>query len=380
MPSSPQAGPSRLKQQRTDDSDLGVASTRSVVRDEKVWFDDGNVVVCAAARDGGDGLLYGFRCHASVLAARSPVLKARLELAGADDDMLDGARCIDLNDAWEDVRDLMRMLYGFMSIAFERRCNDTVALIAGSLRLATKYEMDDILLRLVPLLERDWPSRYTEWQRGEVELRRRHEEQKAAARSNNIPFVPDAQQDPAAVVQVAQQARIRSVLPAAFYELCRRDIGDGTAHRPLDASRLSRDDFQRITIGRERIAAAARRLFVDELDRSLLNDRLPLANGERCLRAGQNERNRQPACCRPLYAWWHEVAGRGTPYFSPKDPFVAVTRACAFLLTRDGAGGSLVQVQACATCRRALARLMHAQAQKLWDGLPQVFELNALPI
>ncbi|GJE88211.1 hypothetical protein PsYK624_042940 [Phanerochaete sordida] len=381
MPLSPQTGPSRPKRQRTDDSDLGVASTRSVVRDEKIWYDDGNIVVCAVSIGNGEGLLYGCRCHASVLAELSPVLKARLALPSAEDDMLDGARCIDLDDAWEDVRDTLRLLYGRISIAFERRHHETIGLIAGSLRLAAKYEMDEILLQLAPLLERDWPIEYAEWERSEAELKRRDEEQKNAAERDGLPFVQNVQQDPAAVLQVAQQARIRSVLPAVFYELCRRDIGGGTKERPLNTALLSRDDFQRITIGRERLAAATQKHLVERILHHLSRSHVPLLDGEQCTKAGagDSERNRS-ACIQPLHEWWGELYVRNAPYISHKDPLGAVDRVCQFLLVREGAGGHVVHVRVCEVCRGALARLMRSQAQKLWDELPKVFDLNTLLI
>ena len=88
---------------------------------------------------------------------------------------------VPLYDSPEDVRLFMGMLYNsacancrptltscwltdhFCSLSFDVRALDTAKLIAGPLRLAKKYMMDDLFARLVVILERDWPASYHDW-------------------------------------------------------------------------------------------------------------------------------------------------------------------------------------------------------------------------
>lgn len=112
---------SQGKKRRLSDSvseDVSTTETRSssraeLIRDEHVWFEDGNIIIRAGHGYMGDGSVYGFRCHASVLASRSPVFKTMLELPNASGEKLDGAFCVDFPDQWEDVKGLLRFLYGF---------------------------------------------------------------------------------------------------------------------------------------------------------------------------------------------------------------------------------------------------------------------------
>lgn len=86
-----------------------------LIRDEHIWFEDGNIAICAGPGCTGVGPVYGFKCHASVLASRSPVFKTMLQLPNASESgkKLDGTPRVDLLDKWEDTRDLLRLLYGF---------------------------------------------------------------------------------------------------------------------------------------------------------------------------------------------------------------------------------------------------------------------------
>ena len=49
-------------------------------------------------------------------------------------------------------------------IPYEVCALDTVRKIDGPLRMAKKYEMDELFHRLVVVLRRDWPSDFATWQ------------------------------------------------------------------------------------------------------------------------------------------------------------------------------------------------------------------------
>lgn len=90
--------------------------------DSHVWFSDGNIIIFAgpgALVPGREhvvhGDVYGFRCHKSVLANCSPVFEQMFEIPVNDQNnqFCDGVPVASISDDWEDVRDLLRILYGF---------------------------------------------------------------------------------------------------------------------------------------------------------------------------------------------------------------------------------------------------------------------------
>lgn len=89
-------------------------SMPELIQDENIWFEDGNIVIRAGTGWTASGPLYGFKCHGSILAANSPVFHTMLQLPNTSGEELEGIPCVDLPDAREDVRDLMRFLYGFL--------------------------------------------------------------------------------------------------------------------------------------------------------------------------------------------------------------------------------------------------------------------------
>ena len=118
--SAAQTRSAHAKKRKLGSADGSVDGVRSghaaLVRDEHVWFEDGTIIVRAGPGCTGEGLVYGFRCHGSVLAARSPVFKTMLKLPSSAHERLEGASCVDLPDSWEDVRDLLRLLYDFVDL------------------------------------------------------------------------------------------------------------------------------------------------------------------------------------------------------------------------------------------------------------------------
>lgn len=93
-----------------------------IILDDHVWFDDGNIIILAGpgARVPGrepasQGAIYGFKCHKSVLASRSDVFEQMFGTpGGSDDPTLDGTPTVSLSDDWEDVRNLLWLLYGHL--------------------------------------------------------------------------------------------------------------------------------------------------------------------------------------------------------------------------------------------------------------------------
>ncbi|EKM56190.1 uncharacterized protein PHACADRAFT_184866 [Phanerochaete carnosa HHB-10118-sp] len=358
------------------DSDINVEASLGpeLIRDEHIWFKDGNIIICAGPYHTGDGPMYGFRCHASVLASRSPVFKTMLQLPNASGRQLGGTPCVDLLDQWEDIRDLLRLLYGFPIVLPGRRHPDTLKIVAGPMRLAAKYEMDGILNQLAPILERDWPSKYEDWMHAEKEFEQdyydRHPDEILTG------MTVDEYQDPAAAVQLAQQTRLLSILPAAFYDLSRIYLRtpairkpDGFFPRCANTRLLSRDDLERLAVGRERIAKyAAYQLGQNVWGELITGDALQLKG--RCSKTDRT-------CLAYISSWLRtKLAGSDAMHILSSDPMISLDRMAQQLEADNHSSEYLSPT--CHTCRSWFAHLMRKEAKTLWDKLPEIFELDSL--
>ena len=111
-------GKKRKLADASDDALSGEASSGqgAFIRDEHIWFEDGTIIARAGPGSTGEGPVYGFRCHGTVLAARSPVFLTMLQLPNDSGERLEGAHCVDLPDASEDVRDILWVLYDLFDL------------------------------------------------------------------------------------------------------------------------------------------------------------------------------------------------------------------------------------------------------------------------
>ncbi|GJE88206.1 hypothetical protein PsYK624_042890 [Phanerochaete sordida] len=366
--SAPQTRSAHAKKRKLAAAGSSVDSVRSsdaaLVRDEHIWFEDGFIIIRAGPGCAGEGPVYGFRCHGSVLAARSPVFKIMLQLPTPAHERLEGASCVNLPDSWEDVRDLLRLLYDFVDLTClgqKQRHSDTLKIISGPLRMAAKYDMESVTKQLTPFLTRDWPSSPGDWLEFEGTLEPAWERQRP--------------QDPAAVVRLAQDVRLRAVLPAAFYELSRsflrrppyQDLPDNCA----DSSLLTRDDLERLAVGRERIQRFVTRDVVQSLRREL---ELYQIDGADVLCENMTGRAKTP-CIAHLLGWWNI---RVAMYMEElvHDPL----RTLELLSSKvRSAGSDQALRETCGGCRGWCSRFLIDSTFSLWGELPKFFELDSLP-
>lgn len=90
-------------------------------------------------------------------------------------------------------------------LPFEPLDVDTPKRVEGPLRLATKYEVDELRQRIIKHLENDWPNSLSGWD----DLLYRHKER----------FGDEYKLNASTIVELARTCDIPSVLPAAFYYL-----------------------------------------------------------------------------------------------------------------------------------------------------------------
>lgn len=98
--------------------------------------------------------------------------------------------------------------------------------LLGTLRLATKYQVDALRSRIVRHFEADWPRTLAEWDRLESEIdsmMEEHQDEKNLEDFNQVDglFLDERLPEPAAAIRLAIEFGIPSILPAAFYTLAR---------------------------------------------------------------------------------------------------------------------------------------------------------------
>ncbi|KAK0502241.1 hypothetical protein EDD18DRAFT_1139879 [Armillaria luteobubalina] len=208
-------------------------------RHTDLWFDDGSVV-CRA-----EDML--FRVHTSQLARHSACFRDMFSLASSTRhprpgylDEIEGCPVIFLHDKAEDLANLLVALYDGPN--FGDNGHDDFQRVSGILRLSTKYIIDSLREKALAHLRIAWPSNLKGWDCRE-DLARLYEMQT----TNGSHLYPS----PIAVINLAREVDAPSLLPPAFYDLCRYPFCQIFAPSSFHPSTLSLPDTQRLCLGKE---------------------------------------------------------------------------------------------------------------------------------
>lgn len=125
----------RHKRRRTESRATNPSSQNpdnEFCRDDRIWFEDGNIIVRAGPGCTGQGKIYGFKCHKSVLAIRSAVFETMFQLPNESGDTFDGIPTVDFPDDPADVGALLSALYGLLYACSYAYCFYPTHAISGS--------------------------------------------------------------------------------------------------------------------------------------------------------------------------------------------------------------------------------------------------------
>ncbi|GJE88190.1 BTB/POZ domain-containing protein [Phanerochaete sordida] len=367
-----------------------------VIMDEFINFDDGNTVILA----GPGPVLHGFKCHKGVLASRSEVFRQMFGIPGSPEDgSIDGVPKMSLPDDWNDIRDLLRLIYGSLVVPRRRRDPTTLQTVCGPLRLSKKYMMADVWDTLLPILEEDWPARLEDWYVTEdltAEIVKKAEEVASRENPNDSWWQWDVTkhfQDPVALIGLATELDIPQVLPAAFYDLNR--IYFALDPWPEDEP-TGRVDFRSVyelpfdaqtalqfTRGRERV-----RGHVTYMLRTLPSNATHFAGRLRghcdgpqiAGTADLRHPSDDPQTCEPcIRAWAKEQADALRLDILPRDytqnifvdPLTHLRRVRTRLM--NSAIPAEVFHGMCTWCRAQVAQMVQSETEKLWEELASYF-------
>ncbi|KAI0315094.1 hypothetical protein OF83DRAFT_1133643 [Amylostereum chailletii] len=318
-----------------------------------IWMGDGNFILRALPAD--DKTVLIFKVHKSVLAACSTFFHDLFDgpqnALEAASEQYEGLPVMDMQDTNEDLHDFLNAIYfpaytnrhrlldkphGFVASAFP-------GMYRGILELAHKYGAKGIRDVVVSSVCEEWPTQLRRWDDREALI------QDAAL---NPPAGNDISQfypDPVHTIRLGIKCSITSVLPVAFYDLSRVhefDMSGKENSRTSDLDPLPHDGFKCFVRGR---AALRTRLFSLE----------PKQN-----RSGACKRSNKDhvSCAVQVESFWTK---RFAQIHRSSDPLD--------LLNLSVLPGETLNL--CDGCRPVFAAAAEQRRQRLWEELPDFFNL-----
>ncbi|KAJ7760502.1 hypothetical protein B0H16DRAFT_1674360 [Mycena metata] len=216
-------------------------------RHSDLWFKDGSVICQAECTL--------FRVHISQLPhaarAQSPVSTPSTKPAAVLEEC-ENCPVVFLHDGADDVAHFLVALYDGPN--FGNNDHEDFRIVSGILRLSTKYIVDSLRAKALAHLCIAWPSTLKGWDARE-DVSRTFEMETSASGGHFYP-------SPVAVINLSREVSAPSLLPAAFYDLCRysyAQIYEPADDEPLFQSPtshaaysvLSPLDMQRLALGKE---------------------------------------------------------------------------------------------------------------------------------
>lgn len=174
-----------------------------IIRHSSLYFEDGDLELSAKTSEGSIEL---FKVYRAQLRRVSPVFKDMLSLGG------DREEVVIMPDPATDLSALLQSVYNASSLV--RRLTNTPQArcaieLAGLVRIARKYGVDDIAEVAVEHIQQQWPNSLAEWDA-------LYPTWKANSR---ISDKRDSVPEPISAISFAMEFGVHSILPAAFYML-----------------------------------------------------------------------------------------------------------------------------------------------------------------
>ncbi|KAL5530738.1 hypothetical protein ACEPAF_6996 [Sanghuangporus sanghuang] len=335
-------------------------------RQTDFWFEDGSVILLAGT--------VAFKVHRGQLARHSEVFRDLLSLPQPiDEAIFEGCPLVELHDSPTDLWYLLRALYD--GLYFKQLCATDFTPLSSILRLSSKYFMEHLRERCISRLMIDWPTTLICWDSRESEATDKHGRYSPRVRFPH----------PILVINFARQMGITSVLPSAFYDLCRygpsKIVAGVIQHRhkgPIKVPsqeansetptvRLSLDDLRIAFIGREN----AQRVVASFIEQEL-NNREPAADCHNRELAGDNGRHCRESFYFIMLNLLRAVGGLSSG--RDCDPLFSLTQAAEMMNRSDFSDGThFCSLKLCVACRADFAQAVKIAREQVWTQIPSWF-------
>lgn len=346
------------------DRDFEAEVVPKVIKYSDLWFQDGNIILQTTSPSGDE--YHMFKCHQSVLSKHSPVFAGMFEVSNyvcvRRSEEYEGVSVISIPDAPADVAALLNMLYDPLKMPYRKHHPETISAIQGPLKLATKYEMAQLRKRFVTMLQVDWPSELSKYDQRRTDLNNPSWHQSGGQDG----AWPHLCSDPARVICLAKDCDVKSVLPAAYYELgtaynpINPDPEYGAFDRPIAKHVLAAEDWQVLMRGRDFIQHRLSKFIKD-----ILSAQPPIRpDGRFNCHYSVNKMLDTWGCQNTARDWWIPHSYEAfTDVNTFRDPL-------AFLKNMTE---QVAKLGLCPSCRAWMQRLMLVERQSVWDNLGEFY-------
>ncbi|KAI0045979.1 hypothetical protein FA95DRAFT_72022 [Auriscalpium vulgare] len=289
---------SRPKKRQRTDQDASSAQP-AITKSDVVWMPDGNLIIrtVEVPQDSPTASHTLYRVHKSVLALHCGVFAAMFDgdqaVFEAASERIEGMPVMELPDAAEDVKHFLDAIYHPKQIRkhlpdrgkgplYGARRPEFPASYSGVLRLATKYDAQEMREQIAAALEMLWPRKLRDWDTLE-----------SWSEVNRAVYWY-----PGKYIRLAKEHDILDVLPAMFYELAITsetfigDMDSGVWEQFVaDLALLTPGELHQLIIGKSSLKAFG----MSQIDCYEVNDAGCLCN----LSLG--------GCARTAEKWWKKT-------------------------------------------------------------------------
>lgn len=263
---------------------------------------------------------------------------------------------------------------------FDKPSADDFPVLAGVLRLSTKYMIEHLRQRCLVRLTADWPCTLSAWD----------EREKAATRKDGRYNPRDAYPHPLLVISLALELGVDEVLPSAYYDLSRygpRRIVSGTPiPQPLllcpspklqqqDDAKDSQDDILVPSLDELCIILRGREIGQRHTSQFIDTELVLRSTSSRCF----NKHNEAGRVCRDstYYVMLNTLrAIGGISHGRDADPLFTLTQVVEMLSRTDFTDGvKQCGLKMCMPCKMDITECVDRARKDIWEQIPLWFDM-----
>ncbi|KAJ7356951.1 hypothetical protein DFH08DRAFT_688844 [Mycena albidolilacea] len=234
-------------------SELAVYSAPSRNRD--FWFPDGDIVLSCPQPHGRRCL---FRVHKFMLTQHSlpfaEMIKKEALLSVLE--TLDGLPVVLLPEPASEIHKLLCCLYNALNGGAFNDEERPITRYDWLLRICSKYKILPLHKRIVAQLKAEWPATLPAWDAREAHIAALLQQHIAAGPPGRVHdmYLDDRLAEPVLTIHTARALSLPQLLPAAFYDLARRDPRADWDALHTDAAARALPANERLLVGGVRSA------------------------------------------------------------------------------------------------------------------------------